>query len=169
RRLLGWSQQRLAEQSGLSLPAIQILESGRGNPAWSTVVAVAGALGLEVGISVRPPEAHELVRIGAPLSGPGLRAGSGRTLGGFQKWFELACRVAARASALGAGREREALAGLFMAVRDHYPSVFARLVRAPGVAGFTGSLEREFPADSAGRGRMLKLRRLALQRISQWL
>ncbi|MFB8201355.1 ATP-binding protein [Kitasatospora purpeofusca] len=43
----GWTQEELAEQSGLSTHAISVLESGRRRPRLSSVARLATALGLE--------------------------------------------------------------------------------------------------------------------------
>lgn len=43
----GWTQEELAEQSGLSTHAISVLESGRRKPRLSSVARLATALGLE--------------------------------------------------------------------------------------------------------------------------
>lgn len=57
REELGIDQQRLADLAGLSRHGIVNLESGTGNPRFSTLETVAACLGLELRLEVRPPGA----------------------------------------------------------------------------------------------------------------
>lgn len=172
RKRLGWSQQKLAARAGLSLPGIQLLESGRANPSWSTLQAVATALGIEVLLRERKPTWQDWAELGVPVE-------SGARMGcvlSRQEWIDRmsAALAGLAASELGApdvgaserARLRDALGGLLMAVRDHYPKVFGELARGEGFAALSrwtwNSLQRD-------PGRMLKLRRIALANLAEVL
>lgn len=45
----GWSQEALAEASGVDLKSVQVLERGTGNPTARVLIAVATALGVPTG------------------------------------------------------------------------------------------------------------------------
>jgi transcriptional regulator with XRE-family HTH domain len=47
RHSAGWTQEELAERSGISTHAISVLESGRRRPRLSSVARLATALGLD--------------------------------------------------------------------------------------------------------------------------
>jgi transcriptional regulator with XRE-family HTH domain len=49
------TQQELADRAGLSKAGIADLEQGRREPSWSTAVALAGALGVEVAAFLQKP------------------------------------------------------------------------------------------------------------------
>ena len=53
RETRGWSQQQLADNSGVPRPTIAHLESGEGNPTLSVLVRVASALGVTLEQLVR--------------------------------------------------------------------------------------------------------------------
>ena len=48
----GWSQARLAEEAGCNVFTVSKTERGRQEPAWPLVLALADALGVEVGAFV---------------------------------------------------------------------------------------------------------------------
>ncbi len=55
----GWTQQQLADASGLKLGGIRDLEQGVNNPTWPTVLALAEALGVDCSaFTVEPSERH---------------------------------------------------------------------------------------------------------------
>lgn len=167
RKRLGWSQQKLAARAGLSLPGIQLLESGRANPSWSTLQAVATALGIEVLLRERKPTWQDWAELGVPVE-------SGARMGcvlSRQEWIDRmsAALAGLAASELGASeraRLRDALGGLLMAVRDHYPKVFGELARGEGFAALSRWAWRSLQSDP---GRMLKLRRIALANLAEVL
>ena len=53
RKVLGISQQDLAEMSGVSLPTIKDIERGVANPSLSTISKLLDVLGLEIQYHVR--------------------------------------------------------------------------------------------------------------------
>lgn len=53
RKVLGISQQDLAEMSGISLPTVKDIERGIANPSLSTISKLLDVLGLEIAYRVR--------------------------------------------------------------------------------------------------------------------
>ena len=53
RKILGISQNDLAEMSGVSIATIKNIERGAGNPSWSTVGKICEVLGLRVSFSIK--------------------------------------------------------------------------------------------------------------------
>lgn len=55
RKILGISQNDLAEMSSVSLPTIKNIERGKGNPSFETVEKILAVLGMEILFKVRSP------------------------------------------------------------------------------------------------------------------
>lgn len=53
RKVLGISQQDLAEMSGVSLPTVKDIERGVGNPSLATISKLLDVLGMEIIYRVR--------------------------------------------------------------------------------------------------------------------
>lgn len=53
RKVLGISQQDLAEMSGISLPTVKDIERGLANPSLSTISKLLDVLGMEIAYRVR--------------------------------------------------------------------------------------------------------------------
>ena len=53
RKVLGLSQQDLAEMSGVSLPTVKDIERGLANPSLSTISQLLDVLGMEIVYRVR--------------------------------------------------------------------------------------------------------------------
>lgn len=53
RKVLGISQQDLAEMSGISLPTVKDIERGLANPTLSTISKLLDVLGMEIVYRVR--------------------------------------------------------------------------------------------------------------------
>lgn len=158
RRLdLGLTQPQLAQRAGLSLPAIQQIESGRGNPGLRTLLSLFSVLGIDAEVQVRTPNWGALAAFGVPLlvesdvrGASALSALEGaellREAAAVTDWDE---------------RQREALQATLSAIQSHYPSFFAReLADHSGVMKLIG-----LPVT----GRVIKLRRLALAKVCEVL
>ena len=169
RRTLGWSQQKLASKAGVSVPALQILEGGRGNPSWSTLNAVARAVGLQWEVRPAVLDPARLAELGVPIEGPVAQASERRAKPARElrptreMWIDSISLQLAALSSSGSlesldPRVREALAALLVAVRDHYPSAYRPLAKIEGVEALIGH-----PSD---RARRIKLRRLALANLA---
>lgn len=55
RKILGISQNDLAEMSGVSIATIKNIERGAGNPSFETAEKILSVLGLEIQFKVRNP------------------------------------------------------------------------------------------------------------------
>jgi len=53
RKILGVTQERLAELAGVSLRTLKAIESGKGNPTFDTMNKLAEVLGMEIKLVVR--------------------------------------------------------------------------------------------------------------------
>ncbi len=56
REVLGWSKYRLANESGVSLPGISLIESGQREPGMTTLLLLAEAMELRLGDVVNDSE-----------------------------------------------------------------------------------------------------------------
>jgi transcriptional regulator with XRE-family HTH domain len=66
REQAGLTQPGLADRAGLSKAGIADLEQGRREPSWSTAVALAGALGVEVTAFLKEPAPRQQTGRGRP-------------------------------------------------------------------------------------------------------
>src|SRR5262245_48935669 len=66
----GLTQKQLAEKAGLSQRGIANWELGLREPLWSNAVALAAALGVEVGAFLQPPGEPKEARVGRPPKKP---------------------------------------------------------------------------------------------------
>jgi len=55
----GITQERLAQDAGLTTGTVSLVERGRSNPAWGTVKAIAKALGVSVAVLAETEEQRE--------------------------------------------------------------------------------------------------------------
>jgi transcriptional regulator with XRE-family HTH domain len=55
RLALGWSQQRLAASMGVARSYVAAIELGRANPSLEVIARLAGALGFDLELLIRPP------------------------------------------------------------------------------------------------------------------
>lgn len=56
RKILGVTQERLAELAGVSLRTLKAIESGKGNPTFKTMNKLAEVLGMEIKLVVHATE-----------------------------------------------------------------------------------------------------------------
>ncbi len=56
RKLLGVTQEHLAELSGVGLRTLKALESGKSNPTYETLIKLAEVLGMELKLEVKKPK-----------------------------------------------------------------------------------------------------------------
>ncbi len=75
REVRGWTQQQLAQKSGVPRPTVAHLESGDGNPTLSIAVRIAGALGVALETLVQG-QTCQLRRV-SPKDMPTVRRGQG--------------------------------------------------------------------------------------------
>jgi transcriptional regulator with XRE-family HTH domain len=81
REAAGWTQAQLAERAGLHAQGVVKLERGEREPAWSTLLALAAALGVSVAAFAEKPTTRYVIRgpgrppkARAPAEAPATRA-----------------------------------------------------------------------------------------------
>ena len=154
RNALGISQVDLSVLSGVSLPTLQRIESGKGNPSLENIELLTKALGLQVECKDIPVDWDALVDFGLPLQAKEKKY--------VHKTPEKLLKELAKAScSCVEGRERDALVGLVLAIQLHYQSFYLELVsKAPLIKNF---LSEEI------EGKHIKMKRQALDIISRYL
>jgi transcriptional regulator with XRE-family HTH domain len=70
RERAGLTQQQLARKAGLDKDSVSRLERARWQPTWETVVALAGALGVDCTAFLQPPTEQPPARPGRPRKTP---------------------------------------------------------------------------------------------------
>lgn len=150
RQALGLTQVELAVQARVALATLQALEAGKANPGWDTLSRLGEVLGLRAAITSLPADWDLLVRAGVPLSETDRAAADAappRIASVFREWVRAWMGSASE-------REREALQGYVVALRDHFPSFFTEEWKRSAAVGQALRL----PVT----GRIVKLRRIAI-------
>ena len=161
RRSQGMTQAELARLSDLSLPSIQNLEAGRGNPSWSSVMRLFDALGAEAHVSPQQADWDALSELGLPLRPRNERRGPRTRALLLRELRKAALELAGDSGMPDRERKAEGLAALLLAIRIHYPSLYRRsIARSPLLA----SMEAKTMT-----GRLIKLKRVASQRLAGYL
>jgi transcriptional regulator with XRE-family HTH domain len=160
RRVCGLTQSELASLSSVSLPLIQILEGHRGNPTLSVLERILGALEMDIVLTSHQPDWDYLERFGLTLLSPSKGRGLANATWDEQKFArELRSAVAdVLASEQKDGRRKDALVGLMLALKEHYPKKAASLGLVPFFR-----LCKKFD------GRHIKLKRLSLAVLQKFL
>ena len=162
---LGLSQIQLAHLSGISLPTIQNIEANKANPSLETLLSLTESLGLEVKIQPKLADWEFLVYMGLPLT----QADSKREMEVDIPRMILAVHTSCAElihSPNGTGlkdheRKLEATQAFLLAIQLHFPSFFRKnFEKSPRV-------QQILPKKLSGR--IIKLKRLALSRIAEYL
>ena len=153
------TQARLADLAGVSLATLQKIEAGTANPALGTIRRVLAVLGLELRVQPRAVEWDALARLGLPLR-------PDRVVHGEADPARLPVLVRHAALALstdrGSGRyarHEDAFRALLFALRSHFPTTYRRM--------FDGCREVEALTPTRPAGRVIKLARIAKQRLAE--
>ena len=161
RRDLGMTQSDLAVRAAVSLATIQNIETGRANPALSTLRRILAEVGIAPEWRDRAADWDALAALGLPLGRlrsrrPVLSAGSL-----FAHLVPALVEVSVPEATGDRARKVEALEALLLALRHHYPSLYARrLARSPLVRSL-------LPAEPSGR--VVKLGRIARASLAEYL
>jgi transcriptional regulator with XRE-family HTH domain len=152
RQSLSLTQAELSRLAGVSIPLIQLLERGEGNPSLETLKRLGEVLGFQVLLEETPADWPLLITAGLPLAGPSL-SGVTIKISVVVREFRLAHRQAQNE------REREALKSMLLAIKMHYPSYYQRFFASQGLSVDLTEVD----------GRILKLSRMARAKLSEWL
>jgi transcriptional regulator with XRE-family HTH domain len=161
RRRLGHSQSALAFQSGVSLPTIQKIEAGIGNPSLDTVEALISVLGYSIRFAPKLADWEFLQACGLPLTGEvsaAIRPNKDRLL--QETYSALIELEEVRDTEAGVSRKKEALLALLLALKTHYPSVYKEMKKNEWVQ----NAELQF-----NQSKLIKLKRIALSKLSKFL
>ncbi len=170
RELLGFTQTKLSFLSGVSLPTIQIIEAGRANPELETVQRLLLALGMKAQFVVKKADWDFLSLCGVPLT---ILNSSERpkpqevcTKDRFIEEMRLALLECHALKDFGKdsdhnsgekARKLKAIGATLMALRTHYPSVYAEFLRS------------EIAKKLLSQSGLEKLRRIALVGLMEFL
>ena len=162
RMALGMSQVQLCTHAGVSLATVQKFESGRANPTLSTLKRILSALGMDIQLKRVEPSWDHLAWLGMPVTGGPGSSGQRPTPRALHRNMLLAAaHLEVDDHDESKEREREALQALLLALRVHFPSRYMQWVpRSPVLRSI---------AEQEPSGRVLKLSRLARQRLAEYL
>jgi len=163
RKALGISQSELAFQSGLSLPTIQKLEAGSGNPSLETLEALLPHLGYRFRFEPRGADWEYLKACGLPLTSSHEERVKTKYKARLQPQkllTEIRAALVEIASSESESRKKEALLALLLALKIHYPPLYQKLRRSQLLSQF------EKYDDNP---KLIKLKRLALSGLSKFL
>jgi transcriptional regulator with XRE-family HTH domain len=155
------SQVTLAQRSGLSLPSIQNIETGKSNPALETIEQVLSAVGYRWRPTIKSADWDLLAACGAPLTSHASGKPTHVSRDILLRTLPRACLELAQSEKVSdRERKREALQALILALQTHFPSVYSKIENAPVVRQMT-----RVPIT----GRIIKLRRQAISRLAEYL
>lgn len=161
RKTLGFSQVALSARSGVSLPTLQRIESGKANPSLSTMELLASALDLELSCHERSIDWDELAAFGLPLQRREIRHVRKTRENFFTAMFRACSLFEQERHLPDFPRKKEALIGTLLALKLHYADLYKELChRCPVVEQlFQDMIE----------GKHIKLKRLALAQLGTYL
>ncbi|MGK5084924.1 hypothetical protein WDW37_16675 [Bdellovibrionota bacterium FG-1] len=165
RGLLGITQFSLAQSAQVSLPTIQNLEHGKGNPCWSVLVPVCHALGLTLAVQSQTADWDLLIEWGVPLSLPlgQLQRSLDPRRGDLESFLTHLTLAALEVGGVGEERKREALSAFLFALSSHYPTFYAKHCSHARV------LKAMTPHSKSLSGHLIKLKRQALAHLAERL
>ncbi len=156
---LGLTQVELAAQAQIALPTLQQLEGGASNPSLDTLEKLGRVLGFAVELRKRSCDWDRLIELGLPLMSSAVCSKRESVLSSEDLVSELRCALT-EIEADSDERKREALCALLLALSTHFPSFYKRHFKKNQKANALAKM---------GTGRVIKLRRLALAKISEYL
>jgi transcriptional regulator with XRE-family HTH domain len=157
RKELGFTQQKIAELSEISLPTIQNIENGRANPSLEVILRISKVLGLEMTFQSQMPDWNRLASFAIPLSNNKSR--SNATVDVASAMLELRKAVVFCLEQKN-DRQAEALAATILALKSYWPSVYKTF------GPFREKMEMLLQRQDVGK--LLKLRPLAADRLRRF-
>jgi transcriptional regulator with XRE-family HTH domain len=152
------TQVELAHESGVSLPTIQKIESGQGNPTLEVLEKILSALGLRVHLKSEEFNVSRAISLGVPLTGkkdPKATPSKEALRIESRKWIH---------QVLGgqlSERDETAIWAVLLALKVHFPKVYSDFIASSEVEDILKEKSRE--------GKIIKLYRIALGEVSQYL
>ena len=167
RQDLGISQTHLSQLSGLSIASIQNVEAGKANLSISNLASLLEVLGYDLKLEKRQVEWERLIQYGLPV----LPERSSKPDGMLQiEWLEKllvsACAEFIQQRKPGSAhylREREALQAMVLALADHFPKLYEERFASYKV------IKKFYPEVHEISGKLIKLRRIAIDRLAKHL
>jgi transcriptional regulator with XRE-family HTH domain len=161
RKALGLSQVALSARSGVSLPTLQRIESGKANPSLLTLELLLATLDLHLSCRDVSVDWDELAAYGLPLQPREIR----HVRKARECFFMAMCRACSsfeqEAHVPDFFRKKEVLIGTLLALKLHYLGFFKELcLKCPRVESLLPTVIE---------GRHIKLKRLALAQLSTYL
>lgn len=161
RKYFGFSQVKLAQLSGVSLPTIQNIEAGKANPSLSVLRLLLKALRHDIKILPQTTDWNALVHHGVPLTEPHFKK---RKRPPSEQELLAELRLALleyRSSHKTHERAWEALAGFLLGLKTHFPIVYDQLGELKPIAERLLT-EQESP-------RLYQLRRMSISAQARYL
>lgn len=159
RQQKGYTQVKLSAVTNVSLPTIQNLEAGKANPTLTLLERIKGPLEILVDIRSGEPDWKFLQAYGLPLeTAETSKNAKSSPFSYFRFSKELLCAVD-YVSLSHEERLKEAVGALLSTLQTHYPTFFGYGLAEPKVLKFIDTLKKT--------GRLIKLKRLALAKISK--
>ena len=157
---LGYTQVQLSVLSGVSLPTIQNIEAGKGNPSYEVLQSLMETLGFTVVPTLREANWNYLIQIGLPLSGTTNQKIQFND-SEFIREIKQACLQVSETKRTPDHRLTEALVAFLFAIKNHFPSWFQQHLEGVPI------IESMLTATPSGR--MIKLSRQAVDSLSHFL
>ncbi len=158
REKLGLTQAQISQLSGVSLPTIQLIEAGRGNPSLRVLEPLLKSVGLKLIPKRKDTEWDVLCYMGLPIGEPFKRLHGSFTFERFAMAIKHGCLEMLESPE---PRRIEALTAMIFTIRKHFPKWFSRYLEKSPVVG-----------ELMGRkldGRILKLSRAVLPSLARHL
>jgi len=169
RNELNFSQQEVASKAGISLATYQTLEAKMANPSLSTLEKIAKVLGLELTFSQKRFSLSKMIKLGVPLFlenegevGENVSVVNTNDLQ-YELIDQLNCIQTNKNGDIENldSRSHKAIEAFLLAIFEHYPTFFKiHLAKNKNI---------ERLLNNANTGEHIKLKRIALARVSEYL
>ena len=160
RAQLGYTQVKLAQLSGVSLPTIQNIESSKTNPTVDVLNKILMSLGMEIKAQPLPIDIQKASVLGVPLtssdeSNKDLKPNAAQLIHEMNRWpLPLMMKQFNH-------RDEEAIVAFVTAIYDHYPKFYTQNIE--------NDIFNQKILEFRSNARIPKLRRMALNQLSKYL
>jgi DNA-binding XRE family transcriptional regulator len=160
RRELSISQVDFVHLSGVSLPTLQNIEVGKANPSIKIMSKILNSLGYQIEIVPSEPNWDLLISIGLPITTKKKFEKIKYTLPQLALYLQHAAEyIIKERNKNSSERYFDALKGLLLAIKIHYPSLYEKLE--------SESIAEILNTDISGRH--IKLYKMALSSFCKYL